>query len=510
MTTDDEQQEKQPNPLTDLLNAWGGTIRRSVDKLIADLKADSQRIVDQSAALGDALSGAITARGEALSGALAARWAPLAQAARATPRAARLVGEAGILYAAYRWHDIRTAGLSEEAQRAERDALDRRSAERLYKACIELRGAVLKLGQFASTRRDLLPPAYVEALSRLQDQVPPVPFDRIAERVQAELGAPIEELFASFDAEPIAAASLAQVHGAVLPDGTKVAVKVQVPDVEELVEGDLSLFSLLASSFGDLAPGLDLVTVAAELGRSVREELDYRLEAERSRRMAEDLAGDQAVLVPRVHDRFSSARVLTLDRIEGEKLIDFLDRARQEGNEAGRDRVLAALVGSYTGQILGRGRFQADPHPGNFLVCPDQRLALLDFGAIRELDEGERQAYVALTGAVIARDRKRAADLLEKLGFAVREGADPEALHRFADLFLDAFRPDPDRPLADLDPRAAFDEALALGRKSPILIPHHFVQIGRVLAAIAGLLLAYRPRIDLWPLIAPHVASIAS
>jgi ubiquinone biosynthesis protein len=195
-----------------------------------------------------------------------------------------------------------------------------------------------------------------------------------------------------------------------------------------------------------------------------------------------------------------------MDRVDGERLTDFLDRCHRDAEQHGRrDAVLAALVRTYAAQILGAGRFQADPHPGNFLVRPDGRLALLDFGAMRDLSNGERRAYAALTGAVIARDGTRAARLMTELGFSVRPGGDPAALLQFADLLLDAFRPAPDRPLASLDPREAFDQTLALGRESPIIIPHHFVQIGRVLASLAGLVLAYRPRIELWPLVAPFL-----
>ncbi len=473
-----------------LLDMWTSAVRGSVDQLVADLKSDSRRIAQNGAALGEAVSAAAT---------------PLLQAARATPRAARLVREALMLVAAYRFHESRKAFVSAEAMRAERDVLDRRWAERIAQLCLELRGAVLKLGQFASTRRDLLPPAYVEALGVLQDAVPPVSFDSIAERVRAELGAPIEELFAAFEPEPIAAGSLAQVHGAVLADGTRVAVKVQVPDVEVQVEADLSLFSLIAGALRELVPSIDLVSIAAELGRSVRQELDFRLEAQHAHRAAADVAGDDSVRVPRIHDALSSARVLTMDRVDGERLIGFLDRCRESGEQERSDAVLAALVRTYAAQILGAGRFQADPHPGNFLVRPDGRLALLDFGAMRDLSDDERRAYAALTGAVIARDGTRAARLMTELGFSVRPGGDPAALLQFADLLLDAFRPAPDRPLANLDPREAFDQTLALGRESPIIIPHHFVQIGRVLASLAGLVLAYRPRIELWPLVAPFL-----
>lgn len=470
-----------------MFKSWSNNLKGSVDRLVQDLRADG---------------GALRREGEELGRALAGRITPIVQAARATPRAARIAGEAAALFGTYRWHQLLAGQLSREAAAVERAAVDRRAAERVARLCTELRGALLKIGQFASTRRDLLPPAWTEALSRLQDAVPPVPFAAIAGRVEAELGAPVGALFASFDEEPLAAASLAQVHAAVLADGTRVAVKVQVPGVEEVVDGDLHLLSLLAAAAGDLWRGVDLAPIAREVSRSVREELDYRLEAERTRRMAADLAGDPAVHVPRVIDHLSTARVLVLERIDGARLTDHLDRTRDPA-------VLAALVRTYARQILALGRFQADPHPGNFLVEPDGRLALLDFGAIATLDDETRRGYAALVAAMIARDRQRAAALLARLGFEVVDG-DPSHLVDLADLILDAFRPDPDQPLDTIDPRAAFDRALALARAAQVRIPGHFVLLGRVLAALAGLLLAYPAAVDLFPLVAPHLADFAA
>ena len=470
-----------------ILRGWSQSVMGSIDKLVQDLKADG---------------GALRREGEELGRALAGRFTPIAQAARATPRAARIAGEAAVVFGAYRWHAILARQLSPAAAAVEREAVDRRSAERVANLCVELRGAWLKIGQFASTRRDLLPPAWTEALSRLQDSVPPVPFEAIRQRVEAELGAPLADRFASFDEAPIAAASLAQVHGAVLPDGTRVAVKVQVPGVEELVDGDLHLLSLLAGAFDDLVGGVDLAAIAREVSRSVREELDYSLEAERTRQMAAAMASDPGVHVPRVIDQLSTARVLCLERIDGIKLTDHLDAT------GGDPAVLTALVRTYAGQILAHGRFQADPHPGNFLVEPDGRLALLDFGAIAVLGDDERRAYAALVAAMAARDRESAAFILAGLGFEVRAG-EPGHLLEMADLILDAFRPAPDRPLAEMDPREAFDRALALARTTSIRIPHHFVLLGRVLAALAGLLLSYRADIDLFSIVAPHLADFA-
>ena len=472
-----------------MIDSWKAGLKESLGKLMGDFKLDVGKVkehANDSRAAGARL---------------------LFQAATATPRAKRIATEATILFGSYRFSKLRTKGLSQEAIDAERAATDKRIAERVVQTCMELRGGVLKLGQFASTRRDLLPAAWIDALSRLQDAVPPLPFAAIRTRVEQELGAPLTERFASFDEVPLAAASLAQVHAATLPDGTRVAVKVQVPGVEDVIDADVLLFQLLDQAARELWKGLDTGAIVNELARSVREELDYRREAQNARDVAAAVAAEPSLRVPRSHDSHSTARLLTMERIDGRRLTDYLDASAARGDQgaADRDRVLTALVRAYAIQILSLGRFQADPHPGNFLVCDDGRLALLDFGALHTLEPEQRAGYVALTAAMIGRDRERAGAELRALGFTVREGGDEAALVDMAALLLDAFRPAPDTPLDQIDPRRAFDDALALARKSSISVPDHFVQLGRALAALAGLLLAYKPKIDLFGLVAPHL-----
>jgi predicted unusual protein kinase regulating ubiquinone biosynthesis (AarF/ABC1/UbiB family) len=475
----------------EMIDSWKNGFRDSIGKLLGDLKVDFTKVKQEA-------SDSRTAGARLLF-----------QAATATPRAKRIATEATILFGSYRFTGMRTRGLSREAVEAERAATDRRVAARVANACMELRGGVLKLGQFASTRRDLLSPAWIQALSRLQDSVPPLPFAEIRARVEQELGAPIAERFASFDEAPLAAASLAQVHAATLPDGTRVAVKVQVPGVEDLIDADILLFQLLDQTARELWKGLDTGAIVNEVARSVREELDYRIEAQNARDVAAAVAAEPSLRVPRSFPELSTARVLTMERIDGRRLTDYLDACAARGDEgaADRDRVLTALVRAYAIQILSLGRFQADPHPGNFLVCDDGVLALLDFGALHTLEPEQRAGYVALTAAVIGRDRERAGVELDALGFAVRDGGDPAALVDMAGLLLDAFRPAPDTPLDRIDPGAAFDEALALARRSRISVPDHFVQLGRALAALAGLLLAYKPKVDLFGLVAPYLTA---
>jgi predicted unusual protein kinase regulating ubiquinone biosynthesis (AarF/ABC1/UbiB family) len=468
----------------------------NVERLVNDAVVDATQVARES---------------EALYAAVARGTASVSAAIRATPRFSRVVQELTRLALAYRIHTLRARFMSPEAAEQARQELHRRWAERLYTLCIELRGGVLKVGQFASSRMDLLPAPYIEALSRLQDRVPPIPVEVIAARVEQELSAPPDELYDAFDPEPLAAASLAQVHAAVL-EGQPVAVKVQVPEIEKTVEIDLAALKVMAGVLQDLLlPHLDLRTVAKELERSIVKELDYEREARVAGELAASFADTPGVRVPRIHGARSSRRVLTMELCEGERLVPFLDACEAGAGERSReqlDRVFEILLCTTCAQVLEHGLYQADPHPGNFLVAasPEPVLALLDFGAFTRFPGEQRRSYAELAGAILGRDHERIAGKLRDLGFRTRSGDDASLL-RFSEMLMDVFRPDPDVALADLDPQAAFEEALALARANPVQIPHDFVLLGRVFAALGGLVLRYRPRLDLFALLAPYLAA---
>ncbi|RMH43683.1 MAG: AarF/ABC1/UbiB kinase family protein, partial [Deltaproteobacteria bacterium] len=467
-----------------------GRVLGHVDRLVGDVSRDSLAVAREA----EALYRAVTRE-------TGARAGSVRDAVRSSPRFARVLAEAARTIASYRIYRARADVAGSRADAV--DALHRRNAERIYELCVQLRGGILKLGQFASARVDLLPPAYVDALGRLQDRVPPVDASSIRARVEDELGRPVDDLFASFDDEPIAAASLAQVHGAVLPDGTRVAVKVQLPGIESIIDTDLAALRTVARMLGDLPIAGDIDTVAAELSRSVRAELDFAAEADAAERFRARFRDRDDVVVPRVCRERSSRRVLTLERIDGDRLVDWLDRA-----DAGeRDTALATLIRCFCEQVLVCGEFHADPHPGNFLVLPGGRIALLDFGSVQALTPSRRRAYAQLATAIVAGDGPRTTALMAELGFATRDG-DPDALRAFADAFLDAFRDTATTfDARALDPRAEFERALALARRHPIArVPADFVQLGRVFATLGGLVLHYRPRINLFALIAPHLA----
>lgn len=488
--------------VADALTAGAGLVGRllgRVERLAADAARDADRVAGDASSLWQALT---------------ARLEELDRAVRGAPRFARVAGELLRLVATYRWHAaVRVPFAAVFRESPETEALHQRNAERLYALCVELRGGVLKIGQFVSTRVDLLPDAYATALGRLQDRVPPAPARAIVRRLARELGPDAADRFASFDPEPLAAASLAQVHAATLADGTPVAVKVQLPGIERLIETDLAALQATAPALRDLLP-FDVETFAAELSRAVRAELDYRAEAEHATAFAALFAGDADLVVPRVHHEHSTRRVLVLQRLEGARLTDYLDACEERGaaGAADRDRLFATLIRCVCAQVLEHGLVHADPHPGNFLVldgAAGPRLALLDFGCVQAYPPARRAAYARLCLAVLGGDGAAMAEQFAAMGFATRDG-DDAALRAFADLFLAAFRADTDRPLEALEPDAMMRRILHLTRDNPIVaVPGDFVLLGKVFASLGGLLMRYRPQVNLFQILTPYVLRAA-
>ncbi len=418
------------------------------------------------------------------------------EAWRATPRAFAIGRAAAALIARHRWLRLVAAARGHtDLTEIELQDLARRTTD----AVAELRGGIAKLGQLASCRPDLLGATFARELASLQDDVPAVHAASIRARIETELSRPIDALFATFDDVPLAAASLAQVHAATLHDGTRVVVKVQIPQIEHVIEADIATLGVVATALGDV-PGVDLPTLARELARALRHELDYLSEAEALRRFV-----SPRVQTPRPIASHSTGRVLTMTRIDGTNLADALDRISPDG----RDRVLGELVTELAAQIFERGCVHADPHPGNVLVTPTGQLALIDFGCTLELTPDERRAYARLVLAIAAvRDQAGDEAVMTQLAAIGFTADDPAKLVEATRSLLGALRPGAN--IADLDWSAEIAMQLAQARQlSGLEIPRSFVLLGRVLATLAGMLSTYRPRVELAPLILRPVLAAA-
>lgn len=280
----------------------------------------------------------------------------------------------------------------------------------LAKALEELGPCFIKLGQLLSTRPDLLPAEYIESLSRLQNTVTPVPCAKIIAIIESELGAPIDQLFASFDPTPLATASMAQVHRATLSNGDEVAVKVQRPGVRQRIEIDIEIlhevarFSTKYTSFGRR---YGIYQIVRELERSLGQEMDFRLEADNTRTIGRQIADFQRLVTPRVYDEYTTRRVLTLSFIHGRHLAQV---SREELDELDSRVIAKELLSAYLKQIVIDGVFHCDPHPGNIFLTDDGRLALMDFGMVGRFDADQKDRVILLLLAFSERLGERVAD----------------------------------------------------------------------------------------------------
>lgn len=297
---------------------------------------------------------------------------------------------------------VRRAGLEDvfadegAAGTATARAEDRAEARELAADLEALGPTFIKLGQLLSTRPDLLPEAYIAALERLQDDVEPFPGGEAERIVEEELGARVSRVFAEFDSQPVAAASLGQVHRAVLRDGRTVAVKVQRPGIRETIREDVEALAEIATliqQHSDTAQRYDLVGLLEQFRLALVRELDYRLEAANLERLAGALADFERIVVPRPLEDLSTSRVLTMQWMEGRKITELSGVVR---TELDGHALAEELFRAYMKQILVDGFFHADPHPGNVMLTRDHRLALIDVGMVAQLSELVRDRLLRL------------------------------------------------------------------------------------------------------------------
>jgi len=313
-------------------------------------------------------------------------------------------------------------------RRTERRFLEMPPQVRLRLALTELGTTFIKLGQVLSARSDLLPPEYIAELSKLQDEVPPLPFDQMVGVFRADFGFSPTEAFRTFDTTPAASASIGQVYYAQLHDGTEVVVKIQRPGVEALVQTDLSLLRHLAD-FANRSRRLqrfDLPSLAREFQSILLDELLYTLEAHNAETLAQEMAERPKVLLPQVYWTFTSRHVLTTQRIYGYKITDFpaIDAAGIDRRE-----IAVVLADSLLEQILMHGLFHGDPHPGNLLVTLDGRLAFLDTGMVGRFDRKTRELLIELAASIFDQDIDAILLHLQQLG-VVQEISNLPSLRR--------------------------------------------------------------------------------
>lgn len=361
----------------------------------------------------------------------------------------------------------------------DRHALHRRNADRLFHLFQDNGGTWIKAGQFLSARPDLLPMEYIDALQPLQNQVRPIPFASINTVLSAAWGEQWKDRFLQFDETPIAAASNAQVYKAQLKDQRWVAVKILNPDIRALYAQDMLLYRILAKLIGLFIHQVDFVAAVNVFLTTLERELDFIQEA---RNIADfqnlkHIAGIRSLTLIPEH---SNAAVITTEWIEGQPLLEFLKNAERKTQIS----TLALLQNSYVQQVIRFGKFQGDPHPGNYLIDADHNLVIVDFGHMGVLSERERLNYVKIILAVIDGNARAFKESLTEGGFT--DLADDF----FSEKLLQLLQSVASKPVEDIEFQEVerlLREILHCIRQRRARVPAHYLVTGRVFITLAGL-----------------------
>lgn len=364
--------------------------------------------------------------------------------------------------------------------------------ERVRRAMERLGPTWVKLGQMLSTRVDLVPESYRVEFGRLQDSVAPVSYEQVAEVIASELGAPPQLIFAQFSRDPVASASIGQVHAALLPSGHEVVIKVQRPGIVAHVEADLDILVTQARRIhsAGLAPkGIDTVGVAEQFARAIRAELDYLLEAENVDRFVAAFGASDQIVVPRVFHDYTTRRVLTLERLEG---VPFNRPVLLDELGFNRHDLATRGVQAYLQQIFELGLFHADPHPGNLFALADGRIGFTDFGRVGTVPRGIRDAAADILLAVVDRDSDLAADALLSVS-SDPGGIDFERLRREISVLIGKYH---GTELGSLGAGELIEDLLDLTRRERLCLPSEFALMMGTLAVLEGVGRQLDPEFD--------------
>lgn len=377
-------------------------------------------------------------------------------------------------------------------------------AKRLRLLLEELGPSFIKFGQLLSTRPDLLPRDVLTELSLLQDNVPSFDYSKVSYAVEEALDKPLSELFAFFEQEPLAAASIGQVHRAGLHTGEKVVVKVRRPGIVSQMETDLEILldmARLAERHAAWARVYRVKEVVQELSRAIREELDYLIEAENARHFRENFKNRRDVIIPKVYWQFSAASVLVMEEVEGIKL-----NRPEQLIAAGHDlkNLARRLVEITFVQIFDHGFFHADPHPGNLALNSHDRLVLMDFGIAGRLKKESRRQFVLFLLGLVNRNPRQVVRALSNMGILSRP-IDRKALRRDVERLLDKYL---DMPLHKVELGRAVREILALAFEYNIRLPSEFALLGKAIMTLEGVIERLTSDLKLVELLQPYAGKL--
>lgn len=353
---------------------------------------------------------------------------------------------------------------------------------RIRRLMEELGPTFVKLGQALSTRADLLPPDILEQLSRLQDEVPPFPVAKGIQLIEEETGKPLSSTFAMFEEEPLAAASIAQVHRARLPTGERVVVKLRRPGIERQIETDIEILYGLARLARDRVKLelLDPVPIVDEFARVIRRELDFKVEGRNVQRFRENFRQHPDVYIPKVYWELTTERMLVLEYVDGAKVSDI---GQIEAWGLDRKEIARKGARAFFKQVMLDGFFHGDPHPGNILLQPDGRLVFLDFGVVGRLDEEAMNHLTELFLGVVQLEADRVVNALTRLG-AVRDNVDLRQLRREVRDLIDRHY---GKALGEIAVGEVLYDILHAAYRFQIRLPSDFLLLARAFIAVEGM-----------------------
>ncbi|MEB3174796.1 MAG: AarF/ABC1/UbiB kinase family protein [Cyanobacteriota bacterium] len=383
-----------------------------------------------------------------------------------------------------------------------------RQAEGVVKGLLHLGPTFIKIGQSLSTRADLLPREYIQALSQLQDQVPPFPSATALALVEQELGSSLGEFFQSFEPEPLASASLGQVHRACLLSGEEVVVKVQRPGLEALFNLDFTVLQTTLRWSRRYLPGFrrfaqkyDLEAIYQEFFTLLFQEIDYINEGQNAERFRKNFSDDPQIKAPQVYWDYTTHRILTLEYLPGIKVND---RASLEAAGINLDQVIQTGICAYLKQLLVDGFFQSDPHPGNMAVAGDGVLIFYDFGTMAEVKTIAQGQMLQTFFAILKKDANQVLETLIYMGL-IEPVADMSAVKRIIYFLLDNFR---DKPVDIRAFEQVGDEVYTLFRQQPFRLPPQMTFIIKSITTLDGIARALDPQYNLIAASQPFIQSL--
>jgi ubiquinone biosynthesis protein len=365
----------------------------------------------------------------------------------------------------------------------------------------ELGPTFVKFGQLLSTRPDVVPPDIIVELRKLQDDVTPFPFTQVEQVVETELGLPIEKLFTSFSDRPIAAASIGQVHDAMLPNGRRVAVKVQRPNAPKQVEADIQLLYQAAKITKERVRALDFIDARGlvdEFGRSIRQELDYRHEARNAQTFHRNFAGDPHVRIPKVIWSYTRARVLTLEYLEGTQIQD-IDPDEYTLEE--RRRLAYLMTEAWMTMIFRHGVFHGDPHPANILVLNSpERIGLVDFGLTGKLSDDDMSKLTRLFIDAASENVEMLPKRLSDLGVRYDKGREDE----FVALIREMYDRYYGARLSEIDPLQLIREGFQVIYAMNLRLPTRFLMLDKAIATLGSVSVELYPDFNVFEVAKPY------